>query len=319
MDALTFLLEILLVLSFMVPYLLAQDHTQCKDSSSDWYTSVVGETPCSTYERLRKLCNSNYVLGSLDPNNPPDTCDDEIAECCCNSISFGLSMLCLTCQQGRGPQGNGIDADTGTYQQYLMQHGSNSFCNPITNKSFTDNIQTAVCNNELKIHDDFYDGVFWNDGAWFYTWTRERMETTNAANANNSFTHCTSTTLNVTSVSESQSTMTSVTDSTATSASSASPSMQGEISKSLSAGAIAGIVVGSTVFIGLIALCFVWLLLHRRRPAVIENSETLSPPFLTESVTEDASVTAHRYGNSLYTLTNESSESQYLGEKVEKI
>ncbi|KAK0457445.1 uncharacterized protein EV420DRAFT_1548279, partial [Desarmillaria tabescens] len=55
-------------------------------------------------------------------------------------------------------------------------HGTNSFCSPNTNKSFTNNVQTAVCDDELKIHDDFYGPVFWSDGSWFYTWTRERME-----------------------------------------------------------------------------------------------------------------------------------------------
>ncbi|KAK0243737.1 hypothetical protein EDD85DRAFT_171529, partial [Armillaria nabsnona] len=135
-------------LLFVVPYVLGQDHTQCADSGSDWYTSVVGETPCRTYERLRKLCNSEYVLGTLNPNTPPDTCDDQVADCCCNSIAFGLSMMCLTCQQGIG-SGNGIDAGVGAYQLYL-KHGSNSFCTPNTNLSFPTDIQAAVCNNELK-------------------------------------------------------------------------------------------------------------------------------------------------------------------------
>ncbi|KAK0202206.1 hypothetical protein DFS33DRAFT_1061261 [Desarmillaria ectypa] len=162
----TSLLEVLFGLSFLVPYLFAQDHAQCADSGSDWYTSVVGETPCRTYERLRKICNSNYVLGTLNPKTPPDTCGDQVADCCCNSIAFGLSMMCLTCQQGIGPSGNGIDAGVGAYEQYLM-HGTNSFCSPNTNKSFTDDIQAAVCNNELKIHDSFYDRVFWSDGSWY--------------------------------------------------------------------------------------------------------------------------------------------------------
>ncbi len=46
MATMTSLLKILFGLSFLVPYLFAQDHTQCVDSGSDWYTSVVGETPC---------------------------------------------------------------------------------------------------------------------------------------------------------------------------------------------------------------------------------------------------------------------------------
>ncbi|KAK0445838.1 hypothetical protein EV421DRAFT_295384 [Armillaria borealis] len=316
MDALAFLLQVLFGLSFLVPYILAQDHTQCADSGSDWYTSVVGETPCQTYERLRKICNSQYVLGALSPNTPPDTCNDQVADCCCNSIAFGLSMLCLTCQQGRG-NGNGIDAGAGSYQQYLM-HGSNSFCTPNTNKSFTTNIQTAVCNNELKIHDDFYDRVFWSDGSWFYTWSRERMETTNAADGNNSFTHCASTTVNITSSSQFQSTPYS-TYSTATSASLVSTSASRESpSNSLSAGAVAGIVVGSIAFVGAIILFLIWLLWYHRRQAAVEVSETSHRPFITESVSEDASVTTQRYRNSIYVTTDESSESLHPREKVQR-
>ncbi|KAK0243733.1 hypothetical protein EDD85DRAFT_171439 [Armillaria nabsnona] len=164
----TSLLKTLFCLSFMLPWVFAQDHTQCVDSGSDWYTNVVGETPCRTYERLRQICNSQYVLGLLIPRTPgapPDTCDDQVADCCCNSIAFGLSMMCLTCQQGIG-SGSGIDAGIGAYQRYL-QHGTNSFCTPNTNLSFTTGIQAAVCNNELKIHNSFYDRVFWSDGSWF--------------------------------------------------------------------------------------------------------------------------------------------------------
>ncbi|KAK0457440.1 uncharacterized protein EV420DRAFT_1643782 [Desarmillaria tabescens] len=290
MNTTTAPLKVLFGLSFLVPYLLAQDHTQCVDSGSDWYTSVTGETPCRTYERLRKICNSNYVLGALGPKTPPDTCDDQVADCCCNSIAFGLSMLCLTCQRGIGSSGNGIDAG-----------------------AFTNDIQTAVCNNELKIHDNFYDRVFWSDGSWFYTWSREFMEKTNAADANNSFTHCASTTLNGTSSSQSQSTSISKTttlslstllsqsstDSAAASATPASTSIQKErSSKSLSAGAIAGIVVGSIAGAGAITLSLLWLCWYRRRYAVIEDSETSPHPFPvghTPSVPDNTSTTLLPY------------------------
>ncbi|KAK0457444.1 uncharacterized protein EV420DRAFT_1548269 [Desarmillaria tabescens] len=109
MNTIAFLLKALFGLSYLVLYLFAQDHTQCVDSGSDWYTSVVGETPCRTYERLRQICNHNYGLGVLNPTTPPDTCNDQIGEYCCNSIAFGLSVLCLTCQQGQQENGNGID------------------------------------------------------------------------------------------------------------------------------------------------------------------------------------------------------------------
>jgi hypothetical protein len=36
----------------------AQNATVCATDQLDWYTSVVGETPCRTYERLRQICDS---------------------------------------------------------------------------------------------------------------------------------------------------------------------------------------------------------------------------------------------------------------------
>ncbi|KAK0487884.1 hypothetical protein IW261DRAFT_652676 [Armillaria novae-zelandiae] len=315
MDALAVLLRVLFGLSSLVPYIFAQDYTQCADNGSDWYTSVVGETPCRTYERLRKICNSQYVLGALSTKTPPDTCDDQLASCCCNSIAFGLSMLCLTCQHGRG-NGNGIDAGAGSYQQYLM-HGSNSFCTPNTNTSFTNDIQTAVCNNELKIHNNFYDRVFWSDGSWFYTWSREYMERTNAVNGNNSFTHCSSTTMNVTSSSFQSTSHSTFSATTSDSLGSTASAGTESPSKSLSAGAVAGIVVGISVFVGAIILFFIWLW-HHRRPAAVEYSETSRPPFITLSASEDASVTAQRYGNSIYAATDQSSESVHPRAKVQR-
>ncbi|KAK0457442.1 uncharacterized protein EV420DRAFT_494849 [Desarmillaria tabescens] len=127
------------------------------------------------------------------------------------------------------------------------------------------------------------------------TFTRESMEKANAADGNNSFTHCASTTLNATSSLPSQSTSSSKstllspstllaqssTDSAAASATSTSTSTQKErSSKSLNAGAIAGIVVGSIAGAGAITLFLLWLCwYHRRRYAVIENSETSPHPF----------------------------------------
>jgi hypothetical protein len=32
--------------------------TACATDQLDWYTSVVGETPCRTYERLRQTCDA---------------------------------------------------------------------------------------------------------------------------------------------------------------------------------------------------------------------------------------------------------------------
>ncbi|KAK0445834.1 hypothetical protein EV421DRAFT_1902200 [Armillaria borealis] len=290
----TSLLDTLFGLSFLIPYAFAQDHTQCADSGSDWYTSFVGETPCRTYERLRQICNSTYALGALNPSTPPDVCGDQIADCCCNSIAFGLSMMCLTCQQGMGPNGFGIDAGAGTYELYLM-HGSNSFCTPmLTYRIFPIGIQAAVCDADIKIHDNFYDRLFWGDGTWFYTTSRNIIEAKKVAEGNNTFTHylhalcinyfeqptpLSKSTPLLQSTSFSLSSITLLTESSAASATSASTLPHS--SKSLTAGAIAGITVGSIAFVGAIALFLIWLFSYRRRQADIEDSETSPRPFST--------------------------------------
>jgi hypothetical protein len=35
----------------------SQNATVCPTDQLDWYTSVVGESPCRTYERLRQICD----------------------------------------------------------------------------------------------------------------------------------------------------------------------------------------------------------------------------------------------------------------------
>ncbi|KAK1229987.1 hypothetical protein PQX77_006940, partial [Marasmius sp. AFHP31] len=138
---------------------------KCADSGLDWYVGGAGETPCRTYERLRQICNSNYRVGKLNPNTPPDVCDEQVASCCCNSVSFALSMLCLTCQRGVGSAGIGFDAGKGAYQMYLNAgRANNQFCSPQVNKTLPGDIQTAVCNNNIKIYDGLYN-LFWGDGA----------------------------------------------------------------------------------------------------------------------------------------------------------
>lgn len=77
----------------------------------DWYTDAIGETPCRTYERLRQLCDSacekilslnvptliGFVdqVGDFGDVAPGDKCDSQNPTCCCNSIAWQLSMLCL--------------------------------------------------------------------------------------------------------------------------------------------------------------------------------------------------------------------------------
>ncbi|KZP30216.1 hypothetical protein FIBSPDRAFT_726409, partial [Athelia psychrophila] len=166
-------------LSLYLLVVQAAGNTTCKTSSLDWYTSVVGETPCQTYQSLRQICNSGYTVGALSANTPPDTCADQVSSCCCNSVAFALSMMCLNCQQGVGSLqngDNGIDAGAGAYQIY------SATCGVPRNQSLPADIQTAACNEKLKIDDDLYT-LFWGDGACAYT--RETMQKNMLSRNNN--------------------------------------------------------------------------------------------------------------------------------------
>ncbi|KAJ7792488.1 hypothetical protein B0H13DRAFT_2172509 [Mycena leptocephala] len=99
-----------------------------------------------------------------------------------------MTNLCpRSCQQDIGT-GTGFDAGVGAYQDYLGPCGS-----PQTFKLPTD-IQTAVCNEKIKIDDDIYTNG-WSDGSWFYIFTRNTITKDNIVANNNSFTHCPSTTV----------------------------------------------------------------------------------------------------------------------------
>ncbi|KAI0643022.1 hypothetical protein C8Q79DRAFT_202122 [Trametes meyenii] len=158
-------------------------NTTCASGQLDWYTSVVGETPCDTYQRLRQICNNDYQVPSFRPNTPGDNCDDQVSECCCNTVAFQLSMLCMNCQQDRvaGDQ-IGIDAGVGAYTLYRGKCGAG------TNRSLPRDIQTAVCNKGIKLDNYLYGG--WDDGSWFYVWSKENAERDHAVNNDNTFTHC---------------------------------------------------------------------------------------------------------------------------------
>ncbi|GAW04210.1 hypothetical protein LENED_005986 [Lentinula edodes] len=57
-------------------------------------------------------------------------------------VAFGLSMLCLNCQQGIGSSGNGINAGLGEYQLYLQ--GSRPVgqrCFPNVNQSYVSQLE----------------------------------------------------------------------------------------------------------------------------------------------------------------------------------
>ncbi|EIN09045.1 hypothetical protein PUNSTDRAFT_25885, partial [Punctularia strigosozonata HHB-11173 SS5] len=69
----------------------------CPAGQTDWYTEFIGETSCTTYQRLRQLCDPEYEVRewiAASPS-PGDICDSFDGRCCCNYIAFSLGMLCL--------------------------------------------------------------------------------------------------------------------------------------------------------------------------------------------------------------------------------
>ncbi|EPS94401.1 hypothetical protein FOMPIDRAFT_1026204 [Fomitopsis schrenkii] len=160
----------------------------CASDALDWYTDVVGETPCMTYQRLRQICNSQYEVPSMRTSTPGDQCNDQLNACCCNSIAFTLSMLCLNCQWDTNSQNStGYDAGKGAYYLYRWSGQGGTYCGAGTNQSLPDNIQTAVCNQNIRLDNFLYD-LFWVDGSCEYT--RETAEQDHATSNNQTFQHC---------------------------------------------------------------------------------------------------------------------------------
>ncbi|KAI0743460.1 hypothetical protein C8Q80DRAFT_1181274 [Daedaleopsis nitida] len=162
-------------------------NTACASNQLSWYTDVVGETPCATYQRLRQICNPDYQVPQFrNPQvaTPGDFCDDQVSSCCCNTVAFQLSMLCLNCQYDTvdGNIGSGIDTDVGSYAEYRLNCGGGK------NHSLPDDIQQAVCNKNIRLDNFLYGG--WDDGSWFYVWSKENAQRDHSANDDNTFTHC---------------------------------------------------------------------------------------------------------------------------------
>ncbi|KAM5544008.1 hypothetical protein V8D89_002625 [Ganoderma adspersum] len=157
-------------------------NTTCVSNQLSWYSDVVGESPCMTYQRLRQICNNDYQVPSFSSTVPGDRCDDQVSECCCNMVAFQLSMLCMVCQQDKQDSGGiGIDAPTkGTYTVY---RGS---CGAGVNHTLPSDLQSGICNENIRIDNFLYDS--WDDGTC--VWTKENVEKLHAANNNNTFTHC---------------------------------------------------------------------------------------------------------------------------------
>ncbi|KDQ49994.1 hypothetical protein JAAARDRAFT_63400 [Jaapia argillacea MUCL 33604] len=261
-------------------------NTTCASNQLDWYTSVVGETPCMTYQRLRQICNPQYQVPSFRPLTPGDNCDDQLKDCCCNSIAWALSMLCMNCQQDLpGGSPSGIDAGVTAYALYRTQTDG-SFCSPNTNQSLPTNIQAAVCNENIKL-DNFLYSLFWTDGSCVYT--EDTGNSDHIANNNNTFTHCPNEIVSSTHPPTSNSTSTSAPSRT----SSSPPTLGASSSASQSpvppsnTGPIVGGVVGGLV--GLIALISVGVLVwYRRRRRRGIGEIDLSQEY-TSPTTHDAS------------------------------
>ncbi|KAJ7097143.1 hypothetical protein B0H15DRAFT_32788 [Mycena belliarum] len=238
----------------------AADNLTCAGTGMNWYTDMVGETPCQTYQQLRRTCNAGYSVGVQSTSTPPDTCSDQLSACCCNTVSFALSMLCLNCQQNIGTS-SGIDAGTGAYGIYLNNGRTTTCPNPQTHKLPND-IQKAVCNQKIKIPDTLYNNG-WGDGAWFYVFTRDTVIKDNIVANNNSFTQCASTTL-PSSASGSLPRSSSAPGSRTSAGAAASGSVVVGSSKSaLGGGAYAGIAIGALALLGAAGAAF-WFCRRRR-------------------------------------------------------
>ncbi|ESK90401.1 P-loopcontaining nucleoside triphosphate hydrolase protein [Moniliophthora roreri MCA 2997] len=240
----------------------------CLDGGLDWYSTALEETPCRTYERLRRICNPNYNVPFMTIPAPGDSCDDDLGDCCCNSISFSLSMLCLTCQKGLGTNQNikGINAFPGSYAKYLT-HGP-GLCGTQVNKTLPDVVQTAVCRQGIKLYDAFYNRVFWDDGSWFFEWTSNFLSQQQSAFGEQAYDAACSPPSSA-SLSASVFSVPSSTDTVSIPLSaSTEPQTTSIVGQSdgsrLSVGAIAGIAVGAGI-VGIVAAGAVFFLACRNR------------------------------------------------------
>ncbi|OJA15504.1 hypothetical protein AZE42_08252 [Rhizopogon vesiculosus] len=162
-------------------------------------------------------------------------------------------MLCLNCQWDvDGGPTSGIDADVGAYTAYrTLGSPSGQFCTPGTNQSFSSDIQSAVCNEGIKIADFLYN-LYWDAGSWFYEFTMDAALKDKAASNNNMYNHCNSTT-STTSTASSLSTSTTSAPSQTTTAASPGSAQNSNVPTIVGA-VIGGIAV--LVFAAAISLCW---------------------------------------------------------------
>ncbi|KAJ8596820.1 hypothetical protein M405DRAFT_757036 [Rhizopogon salebrosus TDB-379] len=263
MQHLVSIIQALVLLVCLVEFTTA-GNTTCAGSMTQWYTDAVGETACTTYQRLRQICNANYQVPNFRPVVPGDQCDDGVSSCCCNSISFGLSMLCMNCQLDvdGGPTA-GIDYGPGAYGSYLTSQSGQ--CSPSTIQLLPSDVQSAVCNRGIKLANFLYN-LYWVDGSWPYEATMNFALKDEAATNNNMYnTHCNSTT---------STTSTNLSSSTSSPSTTSAPSQTTTAASGAAHGVnvptIVGAVIGSAAV--LVAAAAVAGFCWRRRDRRLANS-----------------------------------------------
>uniref|UniRef100_A0A0W0FDJ8 Uncharacterized protein n=1 Tax=Moniliophthora roreri TaxID=221103 RepID=A0A0W0FDJ8_MONRR len=206
----------------------------CLDGGLDWYSTALEETPCRTYERLRRICNPNYNVPFMTIPAPGDSCDDDLVP--------------------------------GSYAKYLT-HGP-GLCGTQVNKTLPDVVQTAVCRQGIKLYDAFYNRVFWDDGSWFFEWTSNFLSQQQSAFGEQAYDAACSPPSSA-SLSASVFSVPSSTDTVSIPLSaSTEPQTTSIVGQSdgsrLSVGAIAGIAVGAGI-VGIVAAGAVFFLACRNR------------------------------------------------------
>ncbi|KAJ3811991.1 hypothetical protein F5876DRAFT_64338 [Lentinula aff. lateritia] len=186
---------VLLFLLLGVALLVKADgDVACSGTGLDWYIDMVGESPCTTYERLRQICNPSFEVGVMNVNTPPDACNEQVV------VNKVLEQAAMGLTQVKAP--------TSSTSRVLV-HPDNGAAPS----------RTRVCDRNIKIIDDIRTGLFWSDGSWFYVWSYEAISEDVGANNNNAFTHCASSTSTSASTSTSSSTPNAIVSSLTTSTS----------------------------------------------------------------------------------------------------
>ncbi|KAJ3866934.1 hypothetical protein EV359DRAFT_61892 [Lentinula novae-zelandiae] len=175
----------------------ADGDVACSGTGLDWYIDMVGESPCTTYERLRQICNPSFQVGVMNVNTPPDACNEQVV------VNKVLEQAAMGLTQVKAPTSSTCR---------VLVHPDNGAAPS----------RTRVCDRNIKIIDDIRTGLFWSDGSC--VWSYEAISEDVGANNNNAFTHCASSTSTSASTSTSSSTPNAIASSPTTSTSADSTS-----------------------------------------------------------------------------------------------